>query len=89
MKVFITLKPLSFMAKIIQIEVPDEISERDVKILLAVQLYKEGKLTLKQASELAGLCIEDFMKVLSEKKVSVINWDEEELLKEIKNANNF
>jgi len=29
------------------------------------------------------------MKILSEKKVSVINWDKGELEKEIKNANSF
>jgi len=77
------------MGKIIQIEVPQELTERDVKIAIAVELYREGKLTLKQASELAGLCLEDFMKVLSEKKVSVINWDEEELKTELKNADSF
>ncbi|WP_083809309.1 UPF0175 family protein [Archaeoglobus veneficus] len=38
---------------------------------------------------MADLCLEDFMKVLSEKKVSVINWDEEELQKELKNADSF
>jgi predicted HTH domain antitoxin len=77
------------MGKIIQIEVPQELTERDVKIAIAVELYREGKLTLKQASELAGLCLEDFMKILSEKKVSVINWDEEELKTELKNADSF
>lgn len=63
------------MGKVIQIEVPQEITERDVKIAIAVELYREGKLTLKQASDLAELCVEDFMKILSEKKVSIINWD--------------
>jgi len=76
------------MPKVV-IEVPDELLERDVKIAIAVQFYRDGKLTLKQASDLANLCLEDFMKVLSEKKVSVINWDEEELQKELKNADSF
>ena len=76
------------MPKVV-IEVPDELPEREVIIAVAVQLYREGKLTLKQASDLADLCLEDFMKVLSEKKVSVINWDEEELHKELKNADSF
>jgi len=76
------------MPKVV-IEVPDELPEKDVIIATAVQLYREGKLTLKQASDLADLCLEDFMKVLSEKKVSIINWDEEELRKELKNADSF
>ncbi len=53
------------MPKVV-IEVPDELPEREVKIAVAVQLYREGKLTLKQVSDLADLCLEDFMKVPSE-----------------------
>ncbi len=77
------------MPEQIVIRVPYELPERDAKIAIAVRLLRDEKLTLKQASDLADLCLEDFMKVLSEKKVSVINWDEEELQKELKNANSF
>jgi predicted HTH domain antitoxin len=41
-------------------------------------------LTLRQASDLGGFCVEDFMKLLSERGVSVINWDEAELAEELK-----
>ena len=68
------------------VDVPVDISQRDLRIALAVQLYRDGKLTLKQAAELADFCVEDFMKILNEKRVSVISWDERELEKEIKNA---
>jgi len=77
------------MERTIQIKVPYGLTEEDVKISLAVELYRVGKLTLKQASDLAGLCVEDFMMILSKRGVSVINWDEEELQKEMKNADNF
>ncbi len=50
-----------------------------LRSLLAVKLCREARLTLKQAAELAGLCVEDFMKELSRRKVSIINLDEEEL----------
>ncbi len=66
--------------------IPIDISQKDLKIALAVQLYREGRLTLKQAADLADFCVEDFMKILSEKKVSVINWDEGELDIELKNC---
>ena len=62
------------MPERIVIKVPDEILEKDAKTAMAVQLYRDEKLTLKQASGLADLCLDDFMKVLSEKRVSVINW---------------
>ncbi len=77
------------MERTIQIKVPYGLTEEDVKISLAVELYRVGKLTLKQASDLADLCVEDFMMILSKRGVSVINWDEEELQKEMKNADSF
>lgn len=75
--------------KEIKVRVPEELRKEEVAMALAVELYREGKLTLKQASDLTGFCLEDFMRILSEKKVSVINWDVEELEKEMKNANSF
>ncbi len=39
----------------------------------------EARLTLKQAAKLAGLRVEDFMRGLSRRKVSIINLDDEEL----------
>ena len=46
----------------------------------------EARLTLKQAAELAGLRLEDFMKEISRRKVSIINLDEEELEEELRAA---
>jgi predicted HTH domain antitoxin len=75
--------------KEVEISVPKELRKEEVVIALAVELYREGKLTLKQASDLAGFCVEDFMRILSERDVSVINWDVDELEREMKNANSF
>ncbi len=62
------------------------IDEHEARLLLAVELYREGRLTLKQAADLAGLCVEDFMKELSRRKVSIINLDDEELKEELRVA---
>ena len=62
------------------------IDEYEARLLLAVELYREGRLTLKQAAELAGLCVEDFMRELSRRKISIINLDEEELEEELRVA---
>lgn len=74
--------------KVIKVSIPEHIGidEYEVKLLLAIELYREGRLTLKQAAELAELCVEDFMKELSRRKVSIINWDEEELREELRVA---
>lgn len=62
------------------------IDEYEARVLLAVGLYREGRLTLKQAAEFAGLCVEDFMRELSRRRVSAINWDEEELKEDLRVA---
>ena len=74
--------------RVLRISIPGHISidEYEARLLLAVELYREGRLTLKQAAELAGLCVEDFMRELSRRKISIINLDEEELEEELKVA---
>ena len=70
--------------KIIRLRVPENVSEVEVRLMVAIELYREGKVTLKQAAELADLCVEDFIKELSRRKVSVVNWPVEELKEELK-----
>ena len=70
--------------KIIRLRVPENVSEVEVRLMVAIELYREGKVTLKQAAELAYLCVEDFIKELSRRKVSVVNWPVEELKEELK-----
>jgi len=74
--------------KTLKIFIPEDIemSESEARLLLAIELFRETKITLKQAAALADLCIEDFMKELSKRKVSIINWDLKELEGELKNA---
>ncbi len=62
------------------------LSNNRARLLLAIELYREGRLTLKQAAELSGLCVEDFMRELSRREASIINWDEEEVKEELRVA---
>lgn len=73
-------------ARVLKISIPGYIGidEYEARLLLAIELYREARLTLKQATDLAGLCVEDFMRELSRRRVSVINWDERELERELK-----
>jgi len=59
-----------------------ELSE-DVKKLLAIELYNTNKLSLGKSSELANLCREDFIKLLSQKGHSLFNWDSNEIKSEL------
>lgn len=77
----------------IKVEVPEEIllatrfSKEDMakefKKITAMELYREGKLSLGKASKLANLCISDFIDFLGIHKVSVFEYTKEELEEEL------
>ncbi len=54
-----------------------------IKLNSALMLYKNGKLSIEQASSFAGLSIYDFMAECSKNKIPVISYDESELESEI------
>ena len=76
--------------KTLTINIPDTINltPEEAQTVLAAQLYEMGKLSLGQAAELAGYSKDTFMELLSEYGVSIFNFDEDELDKDIENAKN-
>lgn len=63
---------------------------QDLRVASAVELYREGKVTLSRAAEIAGMVIEEFKGVLVEKGMyikveSLSNEEFDEGLKLIKN----
>lgn len=67
----------------VSVQVPADVDEKEVKIILACELYSEGKLTLKQAADVAGLNIWDFVYELGKRKKSFTNIAPEDLEKEL------
>jgi len=69
----------------------DTVNEFKSEILnsIAIDFYPKGKLTLKQAGEIAGLCKTDFIKVLSFHNCSIFNWDENEITEELTGIDNL
>ena len=63
-----------------------DLDNREASMLLATQLYKQGKLSLGQAAELAGYSKRTFMELLGNYNVSVFNYGEQELENDIRNA---
>ena len=62
----------------------EEISENELKLYLAMMLYKERKLSMSQAAKLAGLALSDFMYELGKHKIGFTNITEEELEEELR-----
>ncbi len=80
----------SFM-KTLELKIPDNIDfdDREAKMTVAARMYKKGKLTLGQASKLAGLSKITFMELLSDYDVEIINYPSNELDNDILNAKNY
>jgi len=66
-----------------------DITDKEAATAFAAQLYKIGKLSLGQASELAGYSKRTFMELLGNYGVSVLNQSVNELDSDIENAKNY
>lgn len=73
------------------INIPDtvELEDREMVMFLASKLYENGKLSLGQAAEVAGLSKRTFMEILGHYGVSIFNYDENELEEELKHVKNY
>lgn len=75
--------------KTLTLQIPDNLDAKDAQTLLAAKLYEKGDLTLGQAAELAGYTKRTFMELLANYDVSIFNYTEEELDKEILHAQSY
>jgi predicted HTH domain antitoxin len=74
--------------KVLTLNIPDslEVDNRDIAMLVATQLYQQGKLSLGQAAELAGLTKRTFAELLGSYNVSIFNYPATDLSKDVANA---
>ena len=61
-------------------------SDHENKVLEAVKLFESGALTISQAARSAGYTISEFMDLLKNYNVSVINHPAFDLESDVKNA---
>ena len=72
----------------LEIRLPDmlNISERDLKMLLASKLYETRQLSLGQAADVAGMSKRAFSELLGHYDVSLFSQTTDELKQDIRNA---
>lgn len=70
------------------ISIPDsfDLDSNHLLMMLASQLYEQGKLSLGQAADLAGLSKLVFAELLSRHNVSLFNFSANDILADIANA---
>ncbi len=74
--------------KTVTLNIPDslDLDSRDLAMLLAARLYEEGKLSLGQAAEVAGLSKRTFAELLGHYNVSIFNYPASDLSRDVINA---
>ena len=77
--------------KTLTLNIPDtlNVDYKEVAMLVATKFYEQGKLSMGQAAELAGYSKRAFMEILGDYKISVFNYDANELKNDVKNAGNY
>jgi len=69
--------------KILEVPLVGDVNEDEARIALAAELYREGKMTLKQAADTAQLTLWDFLYELGRRKVSYTNIAVDDLQEEL------
>ena len=75
--------------KTITPNIPEEIDEKEVAMLLASQLYQQGKLTSGQAADLVGMTKREFIEILGQYGVSIFSESVEDLNRDIVSLDKF
>lgn len=74
----------------VRVRLPEELAglvaprslERETCLLVALELYREGRVSLGKAAEIAGLSVGEFMYELKARNV-LVNYDVEELRRDL------
>lgn len=74
--------------KTVTLNLPDtlEMDSKEVAMLVAARLYEQGKLSLGQAAEVAGLTKRTFAELLGKYNVSIFNYPASDLSRDVANA---
>ncbi len=74
--------------KTLTLNVPDslDVNDKDLAMLVATKLYEQGKLSLGQAAEMAGLTKRTFAELLGSFDVSIFNYPASDLSRDVSNA---
>ena len=69
--------------KKLEVSLVGDVNEDEARIALAAELYRERKMTVKQAADTAQLTLWDFLYELGKRKVSYTNITVEDLREEL------
>lgn len=74
--------------KTLMVNLPDnlDLDSKDLSMLVAVRLYEQGKVSLGQAAEVAGISKRSFTELLGFYNVSIFNYPASDISRDVANA---
>ena len=74
--------------KTLTLSVPDnfEIDNKEALLMIASKMYEQGKLSLGQAADVAGLTKKAFTEILNNYNISIFNYPASDIENDVANA---
>lgn len=74
--------------KTLTLNLPDslDLDSKDLSMIIATRLYEQGKLSLGQAADLAGLTKRTFAELLAKYDISIFNFPATDIARDVANA---
>ena len=74
--------------KTLTLNLPDslDLNNRDLAMIISARLYEQGKLSLGEAADVAGLTKRTFTELLGSFNVSIFNFPPSDLSRDVANA---
>jgi predicted HTH domain antitoxin len=68
------------------IDLPDSVTPDEARLLLAIQLFQEQRVSCGRAAEVAGVRKPEFMRELGRRRIPVVNYSPAEVASDLQSA---
>jgi len=65
------------------VKVPEGLKEKDIKLVVAIEAFRRGLVSIGKAAELAELPLQVFIEELKKRGIPAYRYDEKEALREL------
>jgi len=65
------------------VKVPEGLKEKDIKLVVAIEAFRRGLVSIGKAAELAELPLQIFIEELKKRGIPAYRYDEKEALREL------
>jgi len=72
-----------FLTKVVQVRVPDFLSDRDVRVAAAIEAFCKDSISVGKAAEIAEVPIQEFLVELKKRGLKAYPYTDKEALKEL------